>query len=347
MNNGATFEGKTITLLQDIDLSSICGQDIGNWIPIGNENRPFKGKFNGNSKKIINLYSNTNQDYQGLFGYLDNGQIENIEVQGNITANNISGLVCGLIINNSKINKCVSKGNINSTGEHTGGILGRNEGGTIEYCMNYADVKSTNCSGGIVGIETSDTSLIQYCVNYGKISSNNQPGGICGCANVNSSIKYCYNIGNVSVLIDYGAGGIVGTFGHQIEGIKGTLEGCYNIGDINAFARIAGGISGFAGNVEIIKNIINCGDVYISTTKASQDIGNSNNKYLGRIIGRNYNNVTIQNYKNITKSELQKYTKEQIQSALGDEYTTDVKNEDGTWKYNNGYPILKWQIKND
>ncbi len=29
---------------------------------------------------------------------------------------------------------------------------------------------------------------------------------------------------------------------------------------------------------------------------------------------------------------------------LGDAFMQDVKNEDGTWKYNNGYPILKWQI---
>lgn len=25
-------------------------------------------------------------------------------------------------------------------------------------------------------------------------------------------------------------------------------------------------------------------------------------------------------------------------------YTNDIKNSDGTWKYNNGYPILKWQV---
>ena len=31
-------------------------------------------------------------------------------------------------------------------------------------------------------------------------------------------------------------------------------------------------------------------------------------------------------------------------SQLGEAYTNDVKNEDGTWKYNDGYPILKWQL---
>lgn len=27
-----------------------------------------------------------------------------------------------------------------------------------------------------------------------------------------------------------------------------------------------------------------------------------------------------------------------------DVWTDDVQNDDGTWKYNNGYPILKWQL---
>ena len=32
-------------------------------------------------------------------------------------------------------------------------------------------------------------------------------------------------------------------------------------------------------------------------------------------------------------------------SILGDAFAEDTQNEDGTWKYNSGYPVLKWQIK--
>ena len=32
-------------------------------------------------------------------------------------------------------------------------------------------------------------------------------------------------------------------------------------------------------------------------------------------------------------------------STLGEAFTNDVQNPDGTWKYNNGYPILKWQLQ--
>lgn len=34
-----------------------------------------------------------------------------------------------------------------------------------------------------------------------------------------------------------------------------------------------------------------------------------------------------------------------LAGTLGEVYTNDEQNPDGTWKYNEGYPILKWQIK--
>lgn len=34
-----------------------------------------------------------------------------------------------------------------------------------------------------------------------------------------------------------------------------------------------------------------------------------------------------------------------LATTLGDAYTNDIQNEDGTWKYNDGYPILVWQIE--
>ena len=37
----------------------------------------------------------------------------------------------------------------------------------------------------------------------------------------------------------------------------------------------------------------------------------------------------------------------QLANGLGEEYTSDIQNENGTWKYNEGYPVLKWQLEND
>ena len=36
VNSGITFEGKTVQLMNNLDLSNVCGKTIGSWVPIGN-----------------------------------------------------------------------------------------------------------------------------------------------------------------------------------------------------------------------------------------------------------------------------------------------------------------------
>ena len=69
VNAGNTYVGKTVELINDIDLSSVCSSILGSWVPIGNSNTDFNGIFNGNYRKIKNLYIKTNgQTNIGLFG---------------------------------------------------------------------------------------------------------------------------------------------------------------------------------------------------------------------------------------------------------------------------------------
>ena len=58
-----------------------------------------------------------------------------------------------------------------------------------------------------------------------------------------------------------------------------------------------------------------------------------------RAIGTTSSSIT--GVKMISSQSLQSYA-----TTLGTEnWINDVKNEDGSWKYNNGYPILKWQLE--
>ena len=56
---------KYFKLTADIDLSSVCGANIGaggsevSWAPIGSSDKPFKGHFNGNGHSIKGLYINS------------------------------------------------------------------------------------------------------------------------------------------------------------------------------------------------------------------------------------------------------------------------------------------------
>ena len=64
VNTGNSYANKTIELLNDIDLSSVCGEEIGNWLPIGywqNDIR-FNGIFDGHYHIIKNMYYNEKMD---------------------------------------------------------------------------------------------------------------------------------------------------------------------------------------------------------------------------------------------------------------------------------------------
>lgn len=76
-----SFEGKTIYLDNDLDLSGI------QWTPIGNGNnfvRHFAGTFDGQHHKIMNLYHHYTGDElvrNGLFGVVsDGGTLKNLLV---------------------------------------------------------------------------------------------------------------------------------------------------------------------------------------------------------------------------------------------------------------------------
>ena len=59
VNSGNDFAGKTIILAADIDLA---GED---WVPIGTDETPFAGKFNGGNHTISGL-NMTDENAQSL-----------------------------------------------------------------------------------------------------------------------------------------------------------------------------------------------------------------------------------------------------------------------------------------
>lgn len=80
-------------LINDIDLSAYGPENTGfnggkGWVPIGKENVPFCGTFNGNGMTITGLYINDNNlDNAGLFGYTRSTVIANARLKEvNITA---------------------------------------------------------------------------------------------------------------------------------------------------------------------------------------------------------------------------------------------------------------------
>ena len=90
VNEGNTFNGKTITLGADIDLD---GQE---WTPIGSIDNPFAGTFDGDGKTISNLVIGSGT-YLGLFGNINTpATIENLNIRNvSITGTSVIGALVG------------------------------------------------------------------------------------------------------------------------------------------------------------------------------------------------------------------------------------------------------------
>ena len=153
-----TFSLDAIYSLQnDIDLSSICYKVDGtttndvSWTAIGTQDDPFTGEFYGNGYEISNLYINTTESNQGLFGR-SSGTIQDVTVRGEITATRWVAGVAGY--NYGTIENCINYANIKGTNDEdcqqAGGIAGTNSGGNISNCYNYGEITSTeeNTIGG-------------------------------------------------------------------------------------------------------------------------------------------------------------------------------------------------------
>lgn len=162
----------------------------------------------------------------GVAGTNYSGQIINCHSYGTIEGNLKVGGIVGENWN-GQVRKCSNLGHVISKGKGfgtygTGGIAGRSVAvnSVIDSCFNQGDVLSSNeCAGGIVGYMSTGGAAVQNCYNTGaisgpeasRLSSYGYVGGIVG--NIGESgviVKNCYNIG--AVKNGKYAGGIAGNF---------------------------------------------------------------------------------------------------------------------------------------
>ena len=312
VKGGNGFTGQIVELTNDIDLSTVCSAELGNWVPIGT----FYGTFNGNYHKIENLYINSTSSSLGLFSVITNATVKNLTVSGNINSSNgsyIGGI--SAVVRNSRIINCKNEINITSGGNNIGGISGTCENtSVIAYCCNVATVTGGIGVAGISGIlatasSSSNSSLIINSYNTGNVTATTKDG------NGVSSV-----------------GGIVG-----LNFKNNRIFVTYNTGTIRAYGRRSGGIVGCNENSAQTFYAYNKGTViYNNGSVASSDIGGDSG---GRIAGLNYN-ASVSNYSGTSianYSSLNSYS-----SNYGYDKNCWVEDKYGI---NNGNPILRWQVE--
>ena len=195
--------GKTdinITLDKNIDLT---GKD---WTPIGTDyDNSYKGTFDGGGHTITGLTFTTNDEYAGLFGWLNRaGTVKNVVMEGvQITSNQIYGGSIGGVVGSSwgTIENCSVSGSVSGT-VYVGGVVGVQIGGSITGCSSSATVKGTVDVGGVAG-QTIFGATLTACYATGNVIIEMAPkkniagGGLVG-MNAGSSLLACYATGNVT-----------------------------------------------------------------------------------------------------------------------------------------------------
>ena len=121
------------------------------WNPIGDDDNPFTGTFNGNEHEISDLYiDRPNTDYVSLFGYVDDeGEVRNVGVVDADVSGD--GRVGGLVGKNwdGTVENSYATGNV-SGNDWVGGLMGDNSG-TVANSYATGDVSGEWAVGGLVG----------------------------------------------------------------------------------------------------------------------------------------------------------------------------------------------------
>ncbi len=181
-------------------LTANINMDGLNFTPIGQDAKDFKGHFDGQGHRILNLTTTAGMNNQALFGQAVGGAIiENVIIDASCTMQGAA---------------------------FTAGILGHvwGDGVIVRNCGNEAKINgSAQNSAGIVGC-SEKVVYIENCYNMGEIVGSKENAGICAWMGSNSStIKNCWSTAtNINGEAMWRKSEVQGANIYNIEGKQGT-----------------------------------------------------------------------------------------------------------------------------
>ncbi|MHC5185339.1 MAG: GLUG motif-containing protein [Planctomycetota bacterium] len=226
---------------------------INNYTIISEKNTSNVGSITGfNLGGVVrNCYSegsirrDSSWEIGGLIGR-NRGTVEHCSSVGSISG----GLAVGGLIgfNEGEIIDCSSIGMVTGDSSHgVGGLVGHNDG-IIEQSSSTAQVSGSSEVGGLVG-KNDEGSLID-CHSNGSVTGKGGVGGLLGATRNGGNIIDCYSTGVIS------GNGIVGGLIGEVD--KSNVIGCYATGSAIAKGDYVGGLIGRVRSHTPISNISNC-----------------------------------------------------------------------------------------
>ena len=251
----------------DHDSNGETADEAMGFSPIGNDIYKFLGSFDGQDHVITNLTIKRNgYDFIGLFGIILLGSsISNVGIEGGaVKGNNYVGGLVGW--NGGTIASCHASASIVAR-SYAGGLVGRNNEGTITSCHATQWVwvwGNDSSAGGLLGLSSDGT--IESCYATGNVTGQgNDVGGLIGYVYDDTTITSCFATGTVTGIDQ--VGGLVGesrsTIGitdcyatgavsgeKYVGGLVGdsseAITSCHATGAVSATGDVVGGLVGYS-----------------------------------------------------------------------------------------------------
>ena len=245
INDGTVPADATVVLSGDIDLSAITRAVVSNWTPIGTEEKPFTGTFDGKGYAIKNLAlveseAKEGKVHTGFIGYGKDATIKNVTFENvyiNIPCLDIDhsqghiGAVAGTLEGTSIVENVTVKGDIQveSTLEANGAsrvavVVGGNTYANVtmknvHVIANEGSYLKANNNVGALAGQLQGVSVFENCSSNIDVTGYKFfAGGIIGLAAGNQTFTNCHTTGDVTILAGregrandhYRVGGIAG-----------------------------------------------------------------------------------------------------------------------------------------
>lgn len=353
---GMELEGY-YALANSIDANYSLGESFD---PIGTNEDPFIGRFDGLGFSIFALNVNTMDDYAGLFGYVKSATVRNFTLSsGSVSGRDYTGAAVGYAYD-SIIENIINTQDVNGR-SYVGGIVGAAEGseseltnltnlinvGTVRATVETAAGENSFNVGGIVG-SLDNSKLDGTTYNLGAVIAGDSSavGGLVGRA-TNSTI------GNENGEVIYNQLNVTG--GHEVGGIVGqidcsTVQNVANYGDISAKGSKAenyqyhtaeqdkldedSSLTGTSINYEngvatVSVNVANVGGI-VGLSKSTQKDGD---KVIGSVIRNTYNegNVDVTQISDATHGDY--YQAGNVGGVVGRAEDTTISNAENKENY--------------
>jgi len=209
----------------------------------------FTGVFDGNDHKIVGLTiddGGANNDYLGLFGCIDGGEVMNLGIEGGFVSGeyNVGGLVG---YNLGIVSNCYYTGYMSGY-SYVGGLVGMNgfvvyfptlsaKAGYIYNSYSTGSVQGDSFAGGLVGLVING--VVSNCCSISDVNGN-EAGGLVGASL--GIVSNCYATGDVSG--GHEVGGLMGKNGAYSAGGLGTDPGyiytSYSTGAVQGNSDVGG-----------------------------------------------------------------------------------------------------------